>query len=110
MNKIIFFAKKNWKYIATAVVAFSIGSAGGASTEEVTAANEQIEELKVELKQVEETNNELQEKVDEAAPWFKMSEEEKKQTEAQAKEAEEKRLAEEARIAEEKRKACYQSS
>ena len=102
MNRIIFFAKKNWKYIATAVVAFSIGSAGGASTEEVTAANEQIEELKVELKQVEETNNalnkekdELQEKVDEAAPWFKLSEEEKKQTEAQAKEAEEKRLAEE---------------
>ena len=37
----------------------------------------------------------LQAKVDEAAPWYKMKDEEKKKTEAEAKAAEEKRLAEE---------------
>lgn len=108
-EKLKVIAKKNWKYILTAVLAFSIGAITGPSTEDVDAANEETQVQKNKLEQVVNTKNnlvaekkelqtkvdELQAKVDEAAPWFKMTDEEKKKTEAEAKAAEEKRLAEE---------------
>ena len=95
-------SKKNWKYILTAVFALFIGSVAGPSTDELASANQKAEEVEAKLAEAENMNKELisqnsklQDKVDEAAPWFKMSEEEQKQVEAEAKAAEEKRLAEE---------------
>ena len=102
MEKVKVFVKTKWKYILTAVIAFSIGSAGGPSSDDLATANSKADDAKAKLEQVTEQkdklaseNETLQAKVDEAAPWFKMSEEEQKEVEAKAKEAEEKRLAEE---------------
>ena len=55
----------------------------------------EIDNLEGEVSDLETQVETLQAKVDEAAPWFKMTDEEKKKTEAEAKAAEEKRLAEE---------------
>lgn len=94
--------RKRWKYILTALIALSIGAAGGPSQEQMDIANAKVAELKHQLNTKTETvaslqtkNKDLQAKVDEAAPWFKIQEDERKQKEAEAKAAEEKRLAEE---------------
>lgn len=92
-----------WKYVITALIALSIGAAVGPSQEQVDRANAKVDELKKQLSTKTETvasleteNKDLRAKVDEAAPWFKMQEEQKqKEAEAKAKAAEEKRLAEE---------------
>ena len=96
MKVVLEFLKKRWKYVITALIAISIGAAVGPSQDEVDRANDKVDELKKKLSATTETvasletkNKDLQAKVDEAAPWFKLQEEEKK------KEAEEKRLAEE---------------
>ena len=90
-----------WKYVITALIALSIGAAAGPSQEQVDRANAKVDELKKQLSTKTETvasletkNKDLQAKVDEAAPWFKMQDEQK-QKEVEAKAAEEKRLAEE---------------
>jgi len=96
LKVVLEFLKKRWKYVITALIAISIGAAVGPSQDEVDRANDKVDELKKKLSATTETvasletkNKDLQAKVDEAAPWFKLQEEEKK------KEAEEKRLAEE---------------
>lgn len=83
----------------TALIALSIGAAVGPSQEQIDSANVKVDEIKKQLSAKTETvaslekkNKDLQAKVDEAAPWFKMQEEQK-QKEADAKAAEEKRLA-----------------
>ncbi|MFP7300521.1 toxin regulator [Neobacillus niacini] len=101
MKVVLGFLKLRWKYVITAVIALSIGAAAGPSQEQVDRANAKVDELKKQLSAKTETigsletkNKGLQAKVDEAAPWFKMQDE-RKQKEAEAKAAEEKRLAEE---------------
>jgi regulator of protease activity HflC (stomatin/prohibitin superfamily) len=96
------FLKKRWKYVLTALIALLIGAASGPSQEQLVNANNKIESLKKQLSTKTETvaslegkTKDLQTKIDEAAPWFEMKEEERKQKEAEAKAAEEKRLAEE---------------
>lgn len=83
----------------TALIALSIGAAVGPSQEQIDSSNAKVDELKKQLSAKTETvasldikNKDLQAKVDEAAPWFKMQDEQK-QKEAEAKAAEEKRLA-----------------
>lgn len=99
MKVVLGFLKKKWKYVMTALIALSIGAAVGPSQEQIDSANVKVDELKKQLSAKTETvaslekkNKELQAKVDEADPWFKMQEEQK-QKEADAKAAEEKRLA-----------------
>lgn len=101
LKDVLKFCKKRWKYILTALIALSIGAAGGPSQGQVDSANAKVDELKNQLNTQTETianletqNKDLQAKVDEAAPWFKIQEDERKQKEAEAKAAEEKRLAE----------------
>lgn len=84
------------------MIALSIGAAGGPSQEQIDSANAKVDELKKQLNTKTETvasletkNKDLQAKVDEAAPWFKIQDDERKQKEVEAKAAEEKRLAEE---------------
>lgn len=118
--KVLEFIKKKWKYVVVAIIALIIGATGGPSEEELTKANSNIEDLETELSTQKETitnleaeNTDLQAKVDEAAPWFEMKEEERIQKEAEAKAAEEKRLAEEqakAKAEEEKRLAEEQAA
>jgi len=93
MNKLIAIVKKNWKYIVTAVVAFGIGTVGGPTIEELDAVNKQVSDLQVKLTDAQgklDTANseisELQAKVDEAAPWFNLTEAEKKAKELEAEE------------------------
>jgi hypothetical protein len=100
--KALGFLRKRWKYVLTALIALIIGASGGPSEEQLDSANAKIDELKKELSTKTETvasletkNKDLQAKVDEAAPFFKLKDEELKQKEAEAKAAEEKRLAEE---------------
>jgi hypothetical protein len=88
------FLKKRWKYVLTALIALSIGVAVGPSQEQIDDANARVDEYKKQLSAKTETvasletkNKDLQAKVDEAAPWFKMQDEQKQ------KEAEEQRLA-----------------
>ncbi|MFB3170000.1 toxin regulator [Neobacillus sp. 179-C4.2 HS] len=101
MKVVLEFLKMRWKYVLTALIALSIGAAFGPSQEQVDSANAKVDEIKKQLSTKTETiasletkNKDLQAKVDEAAPWFKMQDE-LKQKEAEAKAAEEKRLAEE---------------
>ncbi|MBB6446066.1 toxin regulator [Bacillus benzoevorans] len=100
--KVIEFLKRRWKYVLTAIIAFIIGAAAGPSQEQLDSANSKVEDLSKQLSTKNDTvaslkskNKDLKAKVDEAAPWFAMKEEERKQQEAEAKAAEEKRLAEE---------------
>jgi predicted RNase H-like nuclease (RuvC/YqgF family) len=100
--KVLAFLKKRWRYVLTAVIALIIGSTFGPSQEQLDKANGKVESLDKKLSTQTETvatleskNKDLQAKVDEAAPWFKMKDDERKQKEAEAKAAEEKRLAEE---------------
>lgn len=100
--KVLGFLRNRWKYVLTALIALIIGASGGPSEEQLDSANAKIDELKKELSTKTETvasletkNKDLQAKVDEAAPFFKLKDEERKQKEAEAKAAEEKRLAEE---------------
>ncbi|WP_338470919.1 toxin regulator [Niallia sp. XMNu-256] len=102
MKKVLVFLKKRWKYVLTAFIALMIGAASGPSQEQLDKANDKIDTLKVELSNetktvtsLETQNKDLQAKVDEAAPWFEMKDEERKQAEAEAKAAEEQRLAKE---------------
>jgi hypothetical protein len=76
------------------LIALSIGVAVGPSQEQIDDANARVDEYKKQLSAKTETvasletkNKDLQAKVDEAAPWFKMQDEQKQ------KEAEEQRLA-----------------
>jgi hypothetical protein len=101
LKVVLGFLKKRWKYILIALIALSIGAAGGPSQEQIDSANAKVDELKKQLNTKTETvasletkNKDLQAKVDEAAPWFKIQDDERKQKEAEAKAAEEKRLAE----------------
>ena len=94
MKVVLGFLKKRWKYVITALIALSIGAAVGPSQEQIDGANARVDELEKQLSAKTETvasletkNKDLQAKVDEAAPWFKMQDEQKQ------KEAEEKRLA-----------------
>ncbi|MEC1520722.1 hypothetical protein P9D43_01585 [Neobacillus niacini] len=101
MKVVLAFLKMRWKYVLTALIALSIGATAGPSQDQVDKANAKVDELKKQLSTKTETvasletkNKDLQAKLDEAAPWFKMQED-LKQMEAEAKAAEEKRLAEE---------------
>ncbi|MCM3569341.1 hypothetical protein [Neobacillus mesonae] len=101
MKVVLDFLKNRWKYVITALIALAIGASFGPSQGQVDSANAKIDDFKKQLSAKTETaasletkNRELQAKVNEAAPWFKMQEEQK-QKEAKAKAAEEKRLAEE---------------
>ncbi|MCW9131776.1 hypothetical protein OF830_12485 [Bacillus paramycoides] len=94
MKVVLGFLKKRWKYVITALIALSIGAAVGPSQGQIDDANARVDELKKQLSvkteavaSLEIKNKDLQAKVDEAAPWFKMQDEQKQ------KEAEEKRLA-----------------
>jgi flagellar biosynthesis GTPase FlhF len=96
LKVVLEFLKKRWKYVITALIALSVGAAVGPSQNQIDSANAKVDEIKKQLSAKEETvasletkNKDLQAKVDEAAPWFKMQDEQKQ------KEAEEKRLAEE---------------
>ncbi|MFP7254260.1 toxin regulator [Terribacillus goriensis] len=96
------FLKKNWKFVLTAFIALIIGSLIGPTQGQLDEVNAETKNLEEKLTNesdtvatLKEENKDLQAKVDEAAPWFKLSDEEKKQQEAEAKEAEEKRKAEE---------------
>ena len=109
--KVLGFLKKRWRYVLTALIALIIGASIGPSQGQLDSANGTVNELKKELSAKTETvasletkNKDLQAKVDEAAPFFKLKDEERKQKETEAKAAEEKRLAEE-KAAEEKRLA-----
>ncbi|MEK3989683.1 toxin regulator [Robertmurraya sp. FSL R5-0851] len=102
MEKVLVFFKKRWKYVLTGLVAFAIGASAGPSQEQLDKVQGKVNSLNKKLLVKEETvaslevtNKELQAKVDEAAPWFQMKDDERKQKEAEAKAAEEKRLAEE---------------
>ncbi|MGJ7912015.1 toxin regulator [Neobacillus sp. LXY-1] len=110
--KILGFLKKKWKYVLTAIIALIIGASGGPSQDQLDKANAKVDSLKKQLStktatvaSLENKNKDLQAKVDEAAPWFKMKDEERKQKEAEAKAEEEKRLAEEKAKAEAEAKA-----
>ena len=102
------------------------GAAIGPSQTEITNAQNDAKDLEKQLStksktiaSLESQNKDLQEKVDEAAPWFEMKEDERKQLEAEAKAEEEKRKAEakakakaaaeaeEKRLAEEEAKKGY---
>jgi len=102
LEVVLEFIKKRWKYIVTALIALSIGALSGPSQVQMDSANAKVAELEKQLNTKTETvasleskNNDLQAKVDEAAPWFKIQEDERKRKEAEVKAAEEKRLAEE---------------
>lgn len=125
--------KKAWKYLLTFMLAMVIGLSMGSSGESLDAKNleeekknnevltEQVSSLETDKNDLENKNKELEninkelevkitdleEKIEEAAPWFQLSEEEKKQKEADVEAAKEKRLAEEQakKEAEEKAKA-----
>jgi len=102
LEVVLEFIKKRWKYIVTALIALGIGATSGPSQVQMDSANAKVAELEKQLNTKTETvesletkNKDLQAKVDEAAPWFKIQEDERKRKEAEAKAAEEKRLAEE---------------
>ena len=71
------------------------GPCMGPSEGEVETLENENKEQSSTIKSLKSTNKELQAKVDEAKPWFELSDIEKEQQLAAAKEAEEKRLAEE---------------
>lgn len=100
--KVLEFFKKRWQYVIVALIALMLGAAIGPSQTEITNAQNDAKDLEKQLStkrktiaSLESQNKDLQEKVDEAAPWFEMKEDERKQLEAEAKVAEEKRIAEE---------------
>ncbi|SFB04449.1 hypothetical protein SAMN04488577_3216 [Bacillus sp. cl95] len=102
MGSIISFSKKHWRYIIVAIIAMFIGSASGPSETAMSETTEknmkligQVDELKDKNKESATKIADLEAKVAQAAPWFKMKDDERKQKEAEAKAAEEKRLAEE---------------
>ncbi|MFB5195280.1 toxin regulator [Neobacillus sp. KR4-4] len=109
--KVLGFLKKRWKYVLTAIIALVIGASGGPSQDALDKANSKIDTLKKQLSAKTKTvanlkadNKDLQVKVEEAAPFFKLKEEDRKKKEAEAKAVEEKRLAEEKRKEEVARK------
>lgn len=112
------FIKNKWKYIVVAIIALVIGAGTGPSQDEFDQAvkekqqmTKKYQEASKDLdKQITE-NVALQEKVDEAAPFFKLKEQERKEKAAEAKakeEAAKKKAAEEKarKKAEAKRKAA----
>lgn len=125
MKKLIEFSKKRWPYILVALIALTIGSLSGPSTDEYYSAINRYDELKKESDKISKENKELQAKLEEAKPYFELAEQERqakieegkrKEAEAKAqKEAEEKAKADEKaradaeakRLAEEKAKKGY---
>ncbi|MGV3488586.1 MAG: toxin regulator [Tuberibacillus sp.] len=93
--KALEFFKKRWPYVLTAIIALIIGATFGPSQDQLDKAKAKGDTLDKQVKSLKAENKHLQAKVDEAAPWFKLTDEQKKQQEAEAKAAEEKRLAEE---------------
>ena len=110
------FASKNRKYILTGILSFLGGIVFLLTVAGIAAADDpeyieyteyekvyekmesyanEVSNYSATIQELSAEKKELQAKVDEAAPWFKMTDEEKKKTEAEAKAAEEKRLAEE---------------
>ena len=92
MDRFISFIKKRWGYILTAVIALVIGASSAPSQESYDKLNEKVDRLTVSNKELSDENKILEQKVEEAAPYFAMSEQERKN-----KEAEEKAKAEELR-------------
>ena len=83
------FIIKRWKYILTAVLALMIGSSMGPSESEFETLEDKNKEQSSEIATLKSTNKELQAKVDEAKPWFDLSDIEKEKQVAAAKAAEE---------------------
>jgi len=81
----------------------------GCNEDEINSLNNEISELKTNIEQLNKEKSELQAKVDEAAPWFKMTEDEKQAEQqriatekANAEKAEQQRVAAEKAEAEKK--------
>ncbi|MBY0097267.1 toxin regulator [Mesobacillus maritimus] len=113
MKRILSFAKKNWRYTLVALLALWIGSTVGPSQAAMDTAIKVNKGMTEEIDELESLNSEsatkiaeLEAKVKEAEPFFKLKEEERKQKEAEAKAAEEKRLAEEKEKEEAEQKAA----
>jgi len=94
-------SKTNWKYILPVLVAFGIGSTLGPSSEELTAANEEVEIVQNKLENEVEKNNTLiaekialQTKVDEAETWLNMTDEQRELAKVTVQKAEEQAKAE----------------
>ncbi|GLB60325.1 hypothetical protein [Cytobacillus sp. NCCP-133] len=117
--------KNLWKYIMTGIISFSIGAAIGPSQSEVDALvegnqeiNEKVEQQNLllnknteEIKTLQTENNKLKGKLEEASPFFNLSEEEQEavlkeiQTKAEAEEQRKKEEAEKAKKAAEAKAA-----
>jgi hypothetical protein len=89
--KVLGFLKKRWKYVLTAIIALVIGASGGPSQDDLDKANSKIDTLKKQLSSETKTvanlksyNKNLQVKVEEAAPFFKLKEEDRIKKEAEA--------------------------
>ena len=114
MGKITMFIKKRWGYCLIGLLAFFLGTGAGASglptQESYDKLDKKVGSLEANNKELTEENKKLEEKVEEAAPYFAMAEQERKNKEAEAKaKAEELKKKEEAekakKEAEEKAKA-----
>jgi peptidoglycan hydrolase CwlO-like protein len=84
--------QNRWQYVIVAIIALMFGAAIGPSQTEITNAQNDAKDLEKQLStksktiaSLESQNKDLQEKVDEAAPWFEMKEDERKQLKAEAK-------------------------
>lgn len=113
MKRILSFAKKYWRYILVALLSLWIGSTAGPSQGAMDAAIEVNKEMTEQIDELESLNSEsatkiaeLEGKVKEAEPFFKLKEDERKQKEAEAKAAEEKRIADEKAKEEAEQKAA----
>lgn len=92
MRNVLSFAKKRWTYIVLAIIALFIGGAFGPSQEQLDKAISEKKALEVNLSkekkqndELQDTNKELAAKVEEAEPYFKLEEQERKNKEAEAK-------------------------
>ncbi|MFE4029206.1 hypothetical protein ACFX4N_23915 [Priestia sp. YIM B13551] len=105
MKKIMGFIKRRWSYIVVAIIALIIGGAGGPSQDEYDKLKDKNIELTGETVLQQDKIDELQEKIDKAAPLFELSDTEiaNKTKEAEAKQAELDKQAE-AKQAEEEKK------
>ena len=113
MNKFKEFSLKYWKFAVAAAVGFVIAIPIGPSNADLVSIQEEYNTIKNTSDQYQEDldvalaeNEELSKKVDEAAPWFKLTEAEKKAKEIEAAELEKEneRKEQEALEAEEKAK------
>jgi hypothetical protein len=95
VKKIGRFIKKRWSYIVVALIVAVIFGNCGPSQSDIDKANAKVKQdttkidaLDKQISSLQKDNKNLQAKVDQAGPWFKMSAEEQKQKEAEAKAAE----------------------